>query len=142
MRYEFLPRVPTAAGHRLLAEAVGWGHAFAWEAMPASLAASVAGVVVLHDGGPVAMGRVIGDGVCYFYVQDVAVMPEHQGRGLGSAVVESLLKQVRQVAPPKAFIGLFAAGSTVPWYRSHGFAEHPGMTGMFQVVQEPAGAVS
>lgn len=136
--FEFLPRVPTPDEHRLLAESVGWHDAFAWEAMPASLAASVAGVVVLYDGQPVGMGRVIGDGAFYFYVQDVVVRPEHQGNGIGTVIVESLIEQVEQVATPKSFIGLFAAGGAAALYERHGFAAHPGMTGMFRVVQQPA----
>jgi GNAT superfamily N-acetyltransferase len=138
--FEFLPRVPTVDEHRLLAESVGWGDAFAWEAMPASLSASVAGVVVLYDGQPVGMGRVIGDGSFYFYVQDVVVLPEHQGHGIGTVIVESLIEQVEQVAAPKSFVGLFAAGRAAALYERHGFAAHPGMTGMFRVVQSPVAA--
>ena len=45
---------------------------------------------------PVAMGRLIGDGGWYFHVVDMAVLPEHQRRGLGSAVRDYLLAQVRE----------------------------------------------
>lgn len=137
MAFEFLSRVPTPAEHRLLAESVGWHDAFAWEAMPASLAASVTGVVVRYDGQPVGMGRVIGDGAFYFYVQDVAVAPEHQGNGIGTVIVESLIEQVERIGPPRSFIGLFAAGRAAALYEQHGFAAHPGMAGMFRVVQQP-----
>lgn len=137
MSNEFLHRPPTPAEHRLLAESAGWGHG-AWEAMPASLA----GVVVLHEGGPVAMGRVVGDGAYYFYVQDVAVMPGHQHAGLGRRIVEHLVAEVERVAPPKAFIGLFATDQAVGLYEGHGFAQHPGMTGMFRVVPAAEPAVS
>lgn len=138
MAFEFLSRVPTPAEHRLLAESVGWHDAFAWEAMPASLAASVAGVVVRYDGQPVGMGRVIGDGAFYFYVQDVAVAPEHQGNGIGTVIVESLIEQVERIGPPKSFIGLFAAGRAASLYEGHGFEAHPGMTGMFRLAQQPS----
>ena len=146
---DFVKRIPTPAEHRLLAESVGWHDAFAWEAMPASLAASLAGVVVLDAGQPIAMGRVVGDGAFYFYVQDVVVAPEHQGQdvvvapehqgqGVGGRIVESLVEQVERIGPPKSFIGLFAAGRAAALYERLGFAAHPGMTGMFRVVQEPA----
>ena len=42
----------------------------------------------------IALGRVIGDGAFYFYVQDVVVLPEHQGNGIGTVIVESLIEQV------------------------------------------------
>jgi GNAT superfamily N-acetyltransferase len=131
---QYVDRVPTAVEHRTLAEAVGWTHAFDWDAMPASLAASVCGVVVERDGEIVAMGRVVGDGVFYFYVQDVVVLPELQGHGVGDEILRRLVARVDELAPPKAFIGLFAAGESSRFYERHGFAAHPGMTGMFRVV--------
>jgi GNAT superfamily N-acetyltransferase len=82
------------------------------------------------------MGRVIGDGAFYFYVQDVAVMPEHQGRGVGGEIVDRLWAQIETLAPPKSFVGLFVAGPAAQLYERRGFARHTGMAGMFQVVQE------
>ena len=134
MTLQYVDRVPTPEEHRRLAQAVGWTHAFDWDAMPASLAASVRGVVVEKDGQTVAMGRVVGDGVFYFYVQDVVVLPELQGQGIGNEVLRRLVAQVDEIAPPKAFIGLFAAGESTAFYERHGFAVHQGMTGMFRVV--------
>lgn len=92
------------------------------------------GVVVTEHGTPVAMGRVIGDGAHFFDVQGVALHPDHQARGLGREIVRRLVAMVDAAAPAKAFIGLFAAGPSAPFYAEHGFAQHPGMTGMFRVV--------
>ena len=142
MTFEYADRVPTPEEHRMLAESVGWGSAFAWDAMPGSLAGSFAGVTVLQDGRAVAMGRVVGDGTFYFYVQDVVVLPELQGRGIGHEILRRLVARVDEVAPPKAFIGLFAAGESPAFYERHGFAVHRGMTGMFRVVPESPGATA
>ena len=51
------------------------------------------------------------------------------------------MAEVEQVAPPKAFIGLFATDQAVGLYASLGFAQHPGMTGMFRVVPAAEAAV-
>ena len=141
MSFEYVDRLPTPEEHRRLAESVGWTHAFDWSAMPASLDASFCGVTVLSDGEAVGMGRVVGDGVFFFYVQDIVVLPELHGQGLGNEILRRLVARVDAVAPPKAFIGLFAAGSSTAFYAQHGFAVHDGMTGMFRVVppREPAG---
>jgi ribosomal protein S18 acetylase RimI-like enzyme len=40
------------------------------------------GVAVTLDGALVGMGRVVGDGGTSYQVVDIAVRPEHQGRGL------------------------------------------------------------
>jgi len=44
--------------------------------------------------------------------------------------------QVDALAPPRGFVGLFAAGSSTSLYARHGFAVHEGMTGMFRVVPD------
>ena len=80
------------------------------------------------------MGRLVGDGVMYFYVQDVAVLPDWQGRGIGQAIIESLVDQIRAMAPGGAFTGLFATPDALPLYRRNGFTEGD-MTGMFQIVE-------
>ena len=38
-------------------------------------------VCITYDQRPVGIGRVIGDGAIYFYIQDVMVDPQHQGKG-------------------------------------------------------------
>ena len=95
MEYRFVNAIPTVDQHGSLAVAVGWADSFRWEAMPASLAGSVCGVVAFAETGEaVAMGRVVGDGAFYFYVQDVAVHPDHRRRGLGTEVMRRLREQI------------------------------------------------
>lgn len=126
-------RVATPAEHRRLAEAVGWGDGFDWSSLPASLDASLFGVVALAGDEIVGMGRLVGDGVKYFYVQDVAVDPAWQGRGVGQAIVEALLAWVGEAAPATAFVGLFATETAMPLYRRNGFGTE-GLKGMARLV--------
>jgi GNAT superfamily N-acetyltransferase len=130
---EFADRVPTPAEHRAIAEAVGWTHAFDWRTVEASLAGSTAGVVASRDGRPIGMGRLVGDGVKYFYVQDLAVVPDAQGEGLGSRLLDRLLDWVADHAPSDAFVGLFATAEGDALYRSRGF-DRGDMAGMFRIV--------
>lgn len=44
------------------------------------------------DGKLAGMGRVVGDGFIYFYIQDMIVKPEYQGLGVGRAILEALLR--------------------------------------------------
>ena len=124
-------RLPTAEEHRLIAEAVGWRHAFEWDRLPASLARSLFGVVAFDGETVVGMGRVVGDGVMYFYIQDVAVLPAYQRRGVGAKILETLLDGIRPLAP--AFVGLFATPGGMSLYRQAGF-QVGDMTGLFQVL--------
>jgi GNAT superfamily N-acetyltransferase len=129
-----LDRLPTPAEHRRLAEAVGWTEAFDWDTVPTSLAGSLAGTVALDGDHVIGMGRLVGDGVKYFYVQDLAVLPEYQGAGIGTALLHRLLDLVASTAPSTAFVGLFATDGAIPLYRRREFS--PGdLTGMFRLVE-------
>ncbi len=131
-------RVATPAEHRRLAEVVGWRDGFDWTSLPASLDASLFGVVGLAGDEVVGMGRLVGDGVKYFYVQDVAVDPAWQGRGIGQAIVETLLAWIGETAPSTAFVGLFSTDEAMPLYRRNGFGTE-GLTGMARLVDPREG---
>jgi ribosomal protein S18 acetylase RimI-like enzyme len=94
-------------------------------------------VHVVHEpnGTVVAMGRVLGDGGWYFHIADMAVLPEHQRRGLGNLVLQALLDQIRNDAPPGAFVSLLADGPGRALYRRHNFIETaPGSLGMARLL--------
>jgi len=90
-------------------------------ALPGSWAACH--VVEATTGVTVGMGRLIGDGGWYFHVVDMAVLPAHQRRGIGDAVLTWLLDQVRQRAPADAFVSLMADPTGRRLYARHGFTE-------------------
>ena len=77
--------------------------------------------VVADDGSVVGMGRVIGDGGWYFHIVDMAVLPEHQRRGLGDAVLTWLVTRIRRYAPPDPYITLLADEPGRRLYEQHGF---------------------
>jgi GNAT superfamily N-acetyltransferase len=70
--------------------------------------------VVAPDGASVGMGRVI-------HIVDMAVLPEHQRRGLGDAILTTLLDRIRTRAPPDPYITLLADEPGRRLYARHGF---------------------
>ncbi|RAP75957.1 GNAT family N-acetyltransferase [Paenibacillus montanisoli] len=132
--YTVVKRTPTLAEYKELCTAVGWRDFMNFEAAEHSLAKSIFGVVVQYDGETVGMGRIVGDGSIYFYIQDIAVRPEHQGKGIGSLIMDTIRAYIEDHAPDKAFIGLFASQGKEAFYNKYVFQKHDGMTGMFGVV--------
>jgi GNAT superfamily N-acetyltransferase len=98
-------------------------------ALPGSWAACH--VVEEARGEIVGMGRLIGDGGWYFHVVDMAVLPDHQRRGLGDAILTALLDRIRESAPPGARVNLLADPPGRQLYAKHGFVETaPASVGM------------
>jgi GNAT superfamily N-acetyltransferase len=80
-------------------------------------------VVFEATGETVGMGRVIGDGGWCFHILDMAVLPEHQRRGLGDVILTMLLDRIRSEAPAGAFVNLLADPPGRALYKRHGFVE-------------------
>ena len=71
-----------------------------------------------HDNGRlVGAGRVLADGRDCAYLCDVAVLPSHQGTGLGKRIIERLLAQSQSHAK----IILYAVAGREPFYAKFGF---------------------
>ncbi|KAF9531305.1 acyl-CoA N-acyltransferase, partial [Crepidotus variabilis] len=82
----------------------------------------------------IGMGRVIGDGGWYFHICDMAILPEHQRKGLGGAIMGALMQRLKDVAEPGFVCNLFADPPGRKLYANYGFVESPGELGMMQWV--------
>jgi GNAT superfamily N-acetyltransferase len=99
----------------------------------AALGGSWCAVHVVHEGEgrAVGMGRVIGDGGWYFHLVDLAVLPDHQRRGLGDLILTALVAHIKREAPAGAFVNLLADPPGRRLYSRHGFvATAPDSVGM------------
>ncbi|MEQ6903761.1 GNAT family N-acetyltransferase [Nocardioides sp. YIM 152588] len=134
--YRLLASAPTTEDYLHLRRAAGLTPRTtdqAERALPGSWAACH--VVHVDDGRTVAMGRLIGDGGWYFHVVDMAVLPEHQRRGLGDRVLTHLLDVIRRDAPPGAYVSLMADPPGRRLYERHGFTgSAPRSVGMARVL--------
>ena len=66
-------------------------------------------------------GSVIGDGGCFFEIVDIAVLPEHQKKGLGHLIMQSLMNFIHANALPTAYVSLMADHGTPKFYERYGF---------------------
>lgn len=102
-----------------------------------ALAGDLFSVCVYDDGTLVGMGRVIGDGVIYFYVQDIIVTPEYQNSGIGTTIMNAIEDFLKRHAGPHAFIGLMAAKGVSAYYKKFGYRVRPDEgPGMFKYGHE------
>ena len=119
--YRLVEGPPTADRYLTLREHAGLSRRTPAQAAAAILGSWAAVHVVDGDQQAVGMGRVIGDGGWYFHIVDMAVMPGHQRRGIGDAILGWLLTRIGQVAPPGAYISLLADEPGRRLYERHGF---------------------
>lgn len=89
--------------------------------------------VCVYDGQKlVGMGRIVGDGAIYFYIQDIIVIPSYQGKGLGIKIMNEIEAYLFENAYNNSFIGLMAADGVHEFYHKFGYEERadtrPGMS--------------
>lgn len=103
------------------------------EAATIGLRNSLFSVVAYHEETPVGIGRVVGDGGCFFEVVDIAVVPDHQKRGVGDLTMKAVMNYIFETAPSTAYVSLMADHHTPRFYERHGFkrSEMPKAAGMF-----------
>ena len=81
--------------------------------------------VSIFDGEKiVAMARAIGDkGLCY-YIKDVVVHPDYQGRGLGRILIGEILEYINAngAEGTEIAVELCAMPDKIPFYEKFGFA--------------------
>lgn len=69
----------------------------------------------------VGMGRLVGDDAAFLTVVDIAVLPEHQKKGLGKLIMETLMNHVNEHVNPDCYVSLIADGDASFLYAKFGF---------------------
>ena len=84
-------------------------------------------VVAYDKDTPIGMGRIVGDGAVICYIQDLIVVPEYQGQGIGQAIIDSLIDYVKEIKLPDAeiMLDLMCAVGREEFYKKSGFIARP-----------------
>jgi GNAT superfamily N-acetyltransferase len=120
MAYTPLLATPAADVYQHLRVASGLSLKSA-EAAARGLPNTLFAVQILCDGEPVGMGRVIGDGGTAFQVVDIAVLPTHQGRGLGKRIMGEIAAWLQAHVPETGYVSLLADVPADALYGQFGF---------------------
>jgi GNAT superfamily N-acetyltransferase len=118
--YSALHETPSAAIYNALRTGAGLS-AKTEDAAMRGLAGTLFAVQMLYGDQSVGMGRVIGDGGCFYQVVDIAVLPGHQGKGLGKRIMREIMGYLDANVPPSGYVSLIADGKAQELYAQFGF---------------------
>ena len=80
-----------------------------------------------EEGNVIGMGRIVGDGAVICYIQDLIVIPEAQGKRVGSAIIDRLIEFVKDIKEDGTtmMLCLMCAKGREPFYEKHDFIARP-----------------
>jgi GNAT superfamily N-acetyltransferase len=117
-----------------LCASVGWSRRES-SLISRALANSLAVVSAWENGILIGFARATGDKVFNATIWDVAVRPSHQRQGIGSLLMDELLKELDSYNIP--LVTLYADPGRDGFYRKFGFSADPsGVRGMFREKME------
>lgn len=122
MGYTLLKHTPSAKVHCHIRRRAGLTPKKV-EIAEKALPHSIYGVSIINDEDQsiVGMGRIIGDGYLFLQIVDVAVLPEHQNKGLGKIIMKALVGWIDKNTTKDCYVSLFAVGKAYLLYESFGF---------------------
>ena len=100
-----------------------WGQAPTLEQIKLAMEHTLFRVSVFDDDKIIAMARMIGDMGLNYYIKDVIVRPEYQGKGIGRMLINELLEFVNSngIRDTSIFVELCAMPDKIPFYEKFGF---------------------
>lgn len=123
---QYLENALTASDVLAFQEKMGWtvDPIEMWEK---SLKHTLYNVVAVLDGEIIGMGRLLGDASIYWYVNDVYVLTDHQGKGIGKAIMSHLLDfiQANSLSGSDVSVCLMCAKGKEGFYEKLGFKCRP-----------------
>ena len=126
MQINYIEKTPTATEFNTLTESVGWGtreNNIVEEALKNTLYS----LCVYNENKLIGYGRIIGDKTIFLYIQDIMVIPEYQGKKIGTGIMNKLLEQIdeyKKVNPDiRTYLG--ASKGKESFYEKFGFISRP-----------------
>ena len=122
---EFKENALTVEIYRELHSSVEWKNSNIKQTENA-LSRSLYSIVVFDEDNPAGMGRVVGDGI-YNTVCDVIVKPDYQRKGIGTGIMNQLLKYLEDqiLENEKSSVQLIAEKGKESFYKRFGFESVP-----------------
>lgn len=118
--YTVLYETPRADTYRKLRKVTGLSPK-SKEAAERGLRGTLFAVLIVNNNNTIGMGRLVGDGGCHFQIVDIAVEPDHQGKGVGKMILREITDYIWENLPDSAYVSLIADGPARHLYEKFGF---------------------
>ena len=126
MQITYIKRTPTADEFNILTEAVGWGKRIN-EIVEEALSNTLCSICAYDGEKLIGYGRIIGDKTIFLYIQDVMIIPEYQGKKIGTGIMNTLLEKINEYKKvnPEIRTYLGASKGRESFYERFGFISRP-----------------
>ena len=131
--------MPTAEEYNRLRQSAGWG-SLDVPTVERSLPNSVYAVCVEYNHHLIGFGRVVGDGGLCFYIQEIIIVAEHRGNGVGSNILDRIMNYIDTNATKRSYVAVMVGKELEGLYSKHGFWARPNRKmgpGMMQFWDDP-----
>lgn len=126
MQITYKEYTPTPEEFNNLTEAVDWGtreNKIIKEALKHTLYS----LCVYDENKLIGYGRIIGDKTIFLYIQDIMVIPEYQGKKIGTGIMNKLIEKINEYKKvnPEIRTYLGASKGKESFYEKFGFISRP-----------------
>ncbi len=126
MQITYKEYTPTPEEFNNLTEAVDWGtreNKIIEEALKHTLYS----LCVYDENKLIGYGRIIGDKTIFLYIQDIMVIPEYQGKKIGTGIMNKLIEKINEYKKvnPEIRTYLGASKGKENFYKKFGFISRP-----------------
>ena len=106
----------------MLYDLVGWG-SYDESITEKSLANTFYSVSIYDDEKIIGSGRILGDELCFLYIQDIMVKPDYQGKKIGTLIMNKLLEKVNDIRKENSSVRVYVGASKdrEKFYEKFGF---------------------
>lgn len=103
---------------------VGWG-AYDNQITKRALENTFYSISVYDNDEIVGYGRIIGDTICFLYIQDIMVKPSYQGQKIGTLVMHKLLDKIMEIKKENSDLRVYlgASKNKEKFYEKFGFVK-------------------
>lgn len=122
IKIKYINKTPEPKEYNKLTDSAGWGIRNE-NIVQQALENTLYSLCVYDNENLIGYGRIVGDKTIFLYIQDVMVIPEYQGKKIGTGIMRELLKKVEQYKKvnPNIRTYLGASKGMEEFYKKFGF---------------------